>query len=232
MKILVCKHVPQEGMGYLETTFTENQVEYEYQELYNDHAPRRLRDYHGLIIMGGPMNVDQISEYPFLQLDYDYIEEALKMGIPVLGFCLGGQLIARVLGAKVVKNPEPELGWYDLKLTGMTDGRLFKDFPYQFKVFQWHQDTFEIPKDAKLLAGTKSCLNQAFSWGNKVFGLQFHLEVTTAMIQEWLQDQETLEQWGFKPGSVLKETTENIEQALSLCGVLGRNFINLLENND
>lgn len=163
MKILVCKHAAAEGMGYFEDLFTQRRVRYEYQELYQDPRPRPLQDYQGLIIMGGAMNVDQTTEYPFLKLDYHYISAGLKLGMPMLGFCLGGQLLARGLGAEVRRNPQPELGWYELQLLPSGSSGILKGFPEQFKVFQWHQDTFGIPTGAVHLATSPTCQNQAFS---------------------------------------------------------------------
>jgi GMP synthase (glutamine-hydrolysing) len=228
LKILVCKHAPQEGLGCLEELYPKLGIEYEYQELYHDLEPRSLTDYQGLVVMGGPMNVDQIQEYPFLKLDYSYIEKALILGLPMLGFCLGAQLLAKVLGAKVYKNPQPELGWYDLEMIAGADQGIFKGFPDHCKVFQWHGDTFELPQGAQLLASTANCKNQAFSWEENVYSLQFHLEVTATMIDEWLQDNATMTKWGFKPDPVKKATAQNIRAATALCSLLAQNFSAIL----
>jgi GMP synthase (glutamine-hydrolysing) len=231
MKILACTHVPQEGLGYFEELLPRLGVAYEYQELYQDPNPRPLKDYQGLIIMGGSMNVDQVQEYPFLRTDYQYIEEALKLGLPILEFCLGAQLLAKVLDAKVYKNSKPELGWYELDLVAGVDHRIFKGFPQHCKVFQWHGDTFDMPQGAQLLASTTSCKHQAFSWQEKAFGLQFHLEVTEAMINEWLQDTVTVNEWGFKPDLVKTATKQNIQGATGLCSQLGQNFIKIMRES-
>ncbi|HEX3043150.1 MAG TPA: type 1 glutamine amidotransferase [Bacillota bacterium] len=228
MKILVCKHAPAEGMGYFEELFAKRGINYEYQEVYQDSRPRPLEDYQGLILMGGPMNVDQIAEYPFLKLDYDYIATGLKLGMPMLGFCLGGQLLARGLGAEVRRNPQPELGWYDVELVAPENPGIFKGFPHRFKVFQWHGDTFAIPSGAIHLAKSILCKNQAFSWGQNVFGLQFHLEVTATMINDWLTDETTLKEWGFTPDPVKQDTTKYIQEAANLCERLFENFYECL----
>lgn len=234
MKILVCRHVPQEGLGYFETLFDRAGIEYHYQDLSRDTNPRPLKDYQGLIIMGGPMNVDQVEEYPYLKLDYDYIGEGLKLGMPMLGFCLGGQLLARSLGAKVTRNPQPELGWYELKMAEKIPAEkhgVLKNFPPCFKVFQWHGDTFEVPAGAECLASSALYPNQAFIWGEKVFGLQFHLEVTADMIAEWLEDEQTVRDWGFDARTVLEETRENIGTAMKLGERLFENFLGVLTRN-
>jgi GMP synthase (glutamine-hydrolysing) len=232
MKILACTHVPQEGLGYLEELLPQLGVTYEYQELYQDPHPRPLAGYQGLIVMGGSMNVDQVQEYPFLRTDYHYIEEALKLGMPILGFCLGAQLLAKVLGAKVYRNSQPELGWYDLNLVAAVDHKIFEGFPQRCKVFQSHGDTFDLPQGAQLLASTTGCKHQAFSWQEKAIGLQFHLEVTADMIKEWLQDTGTVKEWGFKPELVTVATAQNIQAATGLCSQLGRNFVKIMRESD
>ena len=231
MKILACTHIPQEGLGYLEELLPRLGVAYEYQELYQDSHPLPLKDYRGLIIMGGSMNVDQVQEYPFLRTDYHYIEEALKTDLPILGFCLGAQLLAKVLGEKVYKNSQPELGWYDLDLITSSESKIFQGFPQRCKVFQWHGDTFDLPQGAQLLASTTSCKNQAFSWQDRAFGLQFHLEVTVAMVDEWLQDTTTVKEWGFDPTPIKRATKQNIEGATALCSKLGQNFVNIMSQS-
>lgn len=234
MKILVCRHVPQEGLGYFETLFRLADIEYDYQDLSRDIVPRMLEAYQGLIIMGGPMNVDQVEEYPFLKLDYEYIDRGLKLGMPILGFCLGGQLLARALGAKVTRNPQPELGWYELQLTEEVPEEkrgVLKGFPSRFKVFQWHGDTFQLPAGADHLASSALCRNQAFAWGNQVFGLQFHLEVTAEMIAEWLEDEDTVRDWGFQAQDVFRDTRHNLGNAIKLGERLFENFQTILRQN-
>ena len=137
------------------------------------------------------MNVYEEDRYPFLKDEDLFIKEAIQRGKSVLGICLGAQLIAKALGAKVFKAPVKEIGWYDVSLTriGLRDP-LFSILPKTFPVFQWHEDTFEIPKAGKLIATSNSIPHQAFRYGEKVYGLQFHIEVTEEMIQEWVETYE------------------------------------------
>lgn len=158
---------------------------------------QKIDDVTHLVILGGPMNVYEEDCYPFLREEDLYIKEAIQRGKKILGICLGSQLIAKALGAKVFKAPMKEIGWYDVSLTeeGSLDP-LFSEFPKTFPVFQWHEDTFEIPKAGKLIATSSPTPHQAFRYGENVYGLQFHLEVTESMIREWMEA---------SPSSVSKE---------------------------
>ena len=127
----------------------------------------------------------------FSEIEDLFIKEAIQRGKSILGICLGAQLIAKALGAKVFKAPMKEIGWYDVSLTriGSRDP-LFSNLPKTFPVFQWHEDTFEIPKAGKLIATSTDVPHQAFRYGENVYGLQFHLEVTEEMIKEWIDTYE------------------------------------------
>jgi GMP synthase (glutamine-hydrolysing) len=228
LKILACTHGSNGRLGFFEEILPSLGVDYEYQELYLQPQPRSLIEYQGLIIMGGSMNVDQVREYPFLRTDYQYIETALKAGLPVLGFCLGAQLLAKTLGRRVYKNTKPELGWYDLEPARPADSKILNGFPAQCKVFEWHRDTFDLPGGAQLLASTDGCKNQAFAWREKAFGFQFHMEINAAMIDEWLADTRTVRNWGFDPDQIKTATAHNIQSASNLCMLLGQNFVKLL----
>jgi GMP synthase-like glutamine amidotransferase len=137
------------------------------------------------------MNVYEEDRYPFLRKEDLFIKEAIQRGKFILGICLGAQLIAKALGAKVSKAPVKEIGWYDVSLTrvGSRDP-LFSNLPKRFPVFQWHEDTFEIPKAGKLVATSSLVPHQAFRYGDNAYGLQFHLEVTEEMIREWMETYE------------------------------------------
>lgn len=211
-------------MGYFRDLFRNDGIGIDYQELFRDAAIRDLKNYQGLILMGGPMNVDQVDEYPFLKIDDEYIAAGLELGLPMMGFCLGGQLLAKGLGAEVKRNPKPELGWYELELTTPHPSGIFKGFPARCHVFQWHRYTFGIPPGAIRLAGSGVCENQAFSWDERVFGFQFHLEMTAEMVAEWLQDQTEVRSWGFHPEEIRRDTMEYINPSKNLAAILYQNF--------
>lgn len=142
----------------------------------------------GLVIMGGPMGVYEQDRYPFLKTELAFIRRFLKTGRPVLGICLGSQLIAAALGARVFPNKYKEVGWYPVRLTpaGRRDP-LLGAWGRGAEVFQWHGDTFTRPRGAALLARAPLCRHQAIRYRDDVYGLQFHPEVTAAMVREWLR---------------------------------------------
>jgi GMP synthase (glutamine-hydrolysing) len=141
--------------------------------------------------MGGPMNVEDYARYPFLLNELNLIENVLKEGKPVLGICLGAQLIAKALGGRVYPNQYKEVGWYPVSLTeeGMKDP-LFAGVPSHFDVLHWHGDTFDLPDGAIHLARSQRCEVQAFRWGYSTYAIQFHLEVTPQMVREWCSCEE------------------------------------------
>lgn len=188
-KVLVFQHVAHEILGTLNPVLKDAGLRLRYINFERTPHPKiQMKNYQALIILGGPMNVDQIDEYPFLALELDWILEAIQLKIPILGICLGAQLIAKALGAKVKKNPKKEIGWYQVSLNELAlSDRLFTHFSESEEVFQWHGDTFEIPQNAVKLASSKLCDNQAFKYQDNVYGLQFHLEVDLAMIERWLK---------------------------------------------
>ena len=143
-----------------------------------------LDDFDWLVIMGGPMNIYEETQHPWLAAEKSFITEAIKAGKVVLGICLGAQLIADVLGGKVTQNLHKEIGWYPVELTAAGEkSAVFASFPAQFPAFHWHGDTFAIPPGAVHLARSAACANQAFSYQERVIGLQFHLESSLESIQ-------------------------------------------------
>ena len=188
-KILVCQHVAYEILGTLNPLLKNRGFRIQYVN-FGRHPEQQpaIDKYHALIILGGPMNVDETKRYPHLAYEIKMIEQAMKLNIPVLGICLGAQLIARALGAKVSKNPQAEIGWYDINKTKLgEEEHVFKHFSANEKIFEWHSDTFEIPNGAAHLASSPTCDSQAFCYGENIYGFQFHLEVDQAMIERWMK---------------------------------------------
>ncbi len=188
--ILVVKHISIEGAGTLGEYLINNGRRIKTIELdKGDNLPASLKGIEAIVLLGGPMNVYEQDKYPFLKGEDILLKKALKERIPILGICLGAQLLAKALGAKVKKARQKEIGWYKLNLTkqGKKD-ILFKGIGKDFDVFQWHEDTFDIPENATLLATTKTCKNQAFKYGDNAYGLQFHIEVTFDMIKNWIKE--------------------------------------------
>jgi GMP synthase-like glutamine amidotransferase len=162
-------------------------VTVECADLYSAEAQADAAGADGLVFMGGPMCAN--DDLPYLRRELEIIRESAGRGQPMLGICLGAQLIAKALGGRVYRNPTPEIGWFDVELTaaGMADP-VFSRAAKRQPVFQLHQDTFELPKGAELLATSSACRHQAFRLGAKVYGVQFHPEVTPEMIEEWMND--------------------------------------------
>ncbi|MEL7450071.1 MAG: gamma-glutamyl-gamma-aminobutyrate hydrolase family protein, partial [Pseudomonadota bacterium] len=183
-------------------------------------AEPRLDGYDCLIVLGGPMNVGQVDEYPHLATEMRLIAEALDRGMPVLGICLGAQLMAAALGANVQANPAPEIGWYDVTPTehGESDP-LLAQFRNPEPIFQWHGDTFDIPPGAVHLAASDTCPNQAFRVGERSYGLQFHLEVDAPLVERWLTvplHVEELRRHRFDAERIREATRANIDASMDL----------------
>ncbi|MSU56035.1 MAG: type 1 glutamine amidotransferase [Candidatus Taylorbacteria bacterium] len=186
MKILIVQHVLHESPGYIAEYAKERGIALDVLELWKPYTIPNIKDYDALIILGGPMGVydDYLSKEDELRV----IKESIGR-LPILGICLGSQLLAHALGAKVYKNFKDgkrakEIGYYDMELTKEgSASALFKGFSSPFKVLQWHGDAFDLPEGATLLASSPLCENQAFSYKN-AFGTLFHMEFTPAMVKE------------------------------------------------
>ncbi len=186
--VLALLHVPHEGIGTIEDALRHVQMPFDVVELYCQ-LPRPLRPepLSGLVVMGGPMNVDETDRYPFLADEVKWIRQAVEAELPVLGVCLGSQLLAKALGSRVYPNRIKEIGWYDVEMTEAAKAdQLFGDCRPTETVFQWHGDTFDLPAGAVQLARSSQCENQAFRVGRAAYGLQFHLEVTPEIVNDWL----------------------------------------------
>jgi GMP synthase-like glutamine amidotransferase len=203
--VLVIKHVDIEGPGLIEDCLRQENIPHQILNLESGVRLPKLDHFTHIVILGGPMNVYEEDRYLFLRTEDFFIKEAIQRGKSILGICLGAQLIAKALGAKVFKSPVKEIGWCDVSLTriGSIDP-LFSQLPKRFSVFQWHQDTFEIPHGAILIATSAHVPHQGFRYGENVYGLQFHLEVTQQMIREWMETYEE-EFEGLEPPPLSKQ---------------------------
>ncbi|MBC8293679.1 MAG: gamma-glutamyl-gamma-aminobutyrate hydrolase family protein [Proteobacteria bacterium] len=187
-KILVFQHVAHELLGTLNPLLKDSGFRIRYVNFDRDPAARPSLDgYFGLVVLGGPMNVDQVNLYPFLAVEVELVAEALQRGMPVLGICLGSQILARALGAEVRPHHSKEIGWYQVNPTAAgADDPVFAGMSDTEHIFQWHGDTFDIPSGAVHLASSPDCENQAFRYGDTAYGFQFHLEVDRPMVERWL----------------------------------------------
>jgi len=187
-KLLVFQHAATEPLGVLDPMLRQRGFRIRYVNFARDPGARpEVGRYNGLVVLGGPMNVDQAERYPHLAVEIEAIREAMRRELPVLGICLGAQLLAAALGASVRPHTVREIGWHLLHPTeAARDDRLLRHFDGSQPVFQWHAYTFDLPRGALLLASTDSCTHQAFRFGERAYGLQFHLEADEALIRRWL----------------------------------------------
>ncbi|HET9870768.1 MAG TPA: type 1 glutamine amidotransferase [bacterium] len=185
MPTLTCfQHIDCEGPGTLQTVLEPLGFRLNILKPYRgDPVPAELGD--GLVVLGGPMGVYEREQYPWMEAELAAIRRALDASLPTLGVCLGSQMLAHAAGAQVFRGALPEVGWRPIALTpeGKKDA-LLEGLPGAFDVFHWHGDTFTLPKDAALLAGSDWFPHQIFRLG-KAYGFQCHLEVTEAMAREW-----------------------------------------------
>jgi GMP synthase (glutamine-hydrolysing) len=191
-RLLVFQHVASEPLGVLDPLLRASGMRIRYVNFArHPNTQVNVSKYSGLVVLGGPMNVDQSSRYPHLLHEIDIIKAALAREIPVLGICLGAQLLAAALGASVHPNPVREIGWYPLTLSAAAaSDPLFAHLGSEAEVFQWHAYTFTEPSDSVHLASTTNCANQAFRFKDFAYGLQFHLEVDASLIERWLKHSE------------------------------------------
>ena len=198
MNIHWLQHVPFEGLGSLQS----------WAQIYN-HKLLGTRFWAGdalpdprevklLIVMGGPMGVDDERRFPWLSDEKAFISAVIENHGAVLGICLGAQLLARVLGARVYTNEVKEIGWFPIRRASGVNPPFQQLVPEEVTVFHWHGDTFDLPPDANLLATSEACQNQAFVSGDRLMGLQYHLEMTVDGIENIVLncgDELTAEEW-------------------------------------
>jgi GMP synthase (glutamine-hydrolysing) len=184
MKIHAVIHGPTDGLGAIADWAQARGFAVTETHLYRGETLPPIEDVEFAILMGGAMNIYQHRDFPWLVPEKRWIAEAIAQGKRVLGVCLGAQLIADVLGAKVWQNPEKEIGWFPVRL--LANAGPLAALPDRLTAFHWHGDTFEIPAGAVRVAESDGCANQGFLFGDRVVGLQFHVEVLPATVAEFI----------------------------------------------
>ncbi|MBT3058860.1 MAG: gamma-glutamyl-gamma-aminobutyrate hydrolase family protein [Candidatus Thiodiazotropha sp.] len=179
MRAHYLQHVPFEGLGSIEDWLLLSGYEITATRFFESPDLPRLEEIDLLIVMGGPMSVNDEHAYPWLAKEKNFIRSVIDAGKPVLGICLGAQLIAASLGSEIYPNSVKEIGWFPISAVKSIPDSLFR-FPEETTVFHWHGETFDLPSGAVCTAKSKGCQNQAFQFGRKVIGLQFHLETTAS----------------------------------------------------
>lgn len=182
MKIHSLEHAPFEGPGRIAAWAAERGHSLARTALHDGEAPPALDAFDLLTIMGGPMSIHEHRNHPWLAMEKDFLKTAIAARKPILGVCLGAQLLADVLGGKVFQNPVKEIGWFPVRM--LDHGAPFAAFPERLTVMHWHGDTFTIPPGARRVAESDASANQAFVHGDRVVGLQFHIELEKVGIED------------------------------------------------
>jgi len=227
--VVIFQHVPFEGPGIIADMLEGRGVPFVIIRGYDDEVlPHTPAGYSAVISMGGPMSAN--DDLPYLQKEKVFLAQAVERGLPVMGICLGAQLLAASVGGKVYSGSRVEVGWGEVSLTG--DGRgdeLFAAVQDPLPVLHWHGETFDLPADSVLLASSDKYANQAFRLGTNAYGLQFHLEITGEMVQEWVEEDGELDAGKVTdPGAILSQTPVFLSRIqLNAALVFGR-FLDML----
>ena len=192
MRIHYFQHVPYETPANIFRWAEDRNIQIKGTHLYRGEPFPDFSSFDLLLIMGGPMGVYDEDRYPFLRKEKIFIENSITLSKKILGICLGAQLIAEVLGSKIYKCENKEIGWFPVYKTEESEkSRYFYDFPDKVEVFHWHGDTFDIPEGTRHIFYSEGCKNQAFeSEDGKIVGLQFHLEVDMKSVKKWIEEGE------------------------------------------
>lgn len=224
--ILSIQNTEIETLGNFKELFESDGYIIETVHVKKDNIPKELDKYAGIVILGGYMSV---YEYlPYLNEELVLINSANKLHVPLLGICLGSQLIAEALGGRVYKGKQKEIGWYDVVINNEGRNDIFRGISNsKIKVFQWHGDIFTLPSSAVLLASSNS-YPQVFRLGSSV-GILFHLEVTSRMIHEWANDYGSeMEEVGVSLDDILDGKNSEFGSLANYCKVVYENFSNMM----
>lgn len=185
--IAIFRHLECEGPGYFADFLNQHDLPHTLIRIdQDDPVPSSIEGYSALVFMGGPMSVN--DDLDWIAKELTLIQQAAKQNMPMLGHCLGGQLIAKALGGMITANPVKEIGWHSVaQQQNATADHWLAELPNDFEVFHWHGETFSIPQGAGLLLSSQYCENQAFAMGNTL-ALQCHVEMTTPMVKEWVSE--------------------------------------------
>ncbi|MBN1781847.1 type 1 glutamine amidotransferase [bacterium] len=184
MHIHFIQHVPFEDPAFISQWILKRQYRMTVTQVYRSVPFPSPDRFDGLVILGGPMGIGDSNRHPWMDKEFRFIENILKSEKPILGICLGAQMIAHVLGARVTGNPHREIGWFPVRLTESGKNHpCFQDMPETIMAFHWHGETFSMPDGAVHLAESDACRHQAFAFNSHVLGLQFHLESTADSIR-------------------------------------------------
>jgi GMP synthase-like glutamine amidotransferase len=234
MKPIVCvRHEDTDTLGVAMPVFEREGAEVRIVDAWNPSVEwdGMWKEASGIVVFGGEMNADATDHHPYLASERDLLGTAVDMNVPVLGVCLGGQLLARALGAEVTHAPVRELGFAAIHPTeAAADDPLLSVLADGDRMFEWHKDTFAIPEDAVLLATGDHVTNQAFRYGDRAWGIQFHPEVTASNLELWFgMVEDRLEpEWGRRPDDLRDEVHRLIPAQLKRAAVFFKRFADLV----
>jgi GMP synthase (glutamine-hydrolysing) len=214
-KIIVLQHHPAETLGTIADALESAALAWQYVRIHDGQAPpKEMRGAGGLVVMGGPQTVYQPDRYPYLRDELRLIEEALKENKPILGICLGSQLLAAALGAKVYRNTDREIGWYRVRLSDSAkDDRLMHGLATEFTAAHWHSDIFDLPAGATALASSDRTPVQSFRYREKAYGLLFHAEMTAEILAALIAEfGEGLKRVGIDGDAILADAPKHLPQ--------------------
>jgi len=204
---IILKHVPFEGPGIISTWLTSNNYVASVVNMFDNPSLPAVADVDFLIVMGGPMGVNDTSKYIWLETELLFIKECIAYNVPVIGICLGAQLIAKALGGNIYANESKEIGWYPVQFNNREIPEKLRSASIETAVFHWHGDTFTLPAGAKCLGSTSLTTNQMFLYKNYVLGIQFHAEMRPGDIETLVgacaDELNENDQSVMKPGQIL-----------------------------
>ncbi|MET3105796.1 GMP synthase-like glutamine amidotransferase [Oxalobacteraceae bacterium GrIS 2.11] len=184
--VLIIQQVLHDTPDYFADFLNEQQIPYEIRRMHDgDLPPATIAGYSGYCMLGGYMSVNDEDNYPFLRQEKALVREAMELDIPVIGHCLGGQLMSTALGGTVSPAHLAEIGWSSIQVADDDEALAWFGGHRTVEFFQWHNETFSIPYNARLIASTAHCRNQAFIIDGKHIGMQFHCEVNQTKVQHW-----------------------------------------------
>lgn len=231
-EVLVLQHLTCEPLGTIEEALRRASHTARFIRIQDGQpVPQGMGNSAALIIMGGPMGVYEQDRYPFLTDEIELIQHALKREIPILGVCLGAQLLASALGTEVRPGAHQEIGWHPVTLTPeAAEDALWHGMPSTFEGFHWHGDFLEKPDGAVILASSALTPHQAFRFGAAAYGLQFHLEVTEAVVRDWTTTfADKLAESGTKPDAILSGISEHLTPMQKIAHTVFDRWTALLE---
>ena len=229
--VTLLQHIHCETPGIISDCLQSADIDMRFVRTFERNPiPSNLDTQAGLIVMGGPMSVYDHDQFPFLLEEQRLIEEALKDDKPVLGVCLGSQLLAATLGAEVKSGAQKEIGWHPVTLTedAATDA-LWKELPARFTAYHWHGDVYDLPQGAVSLASSELTPCQGFRYGTNAYGFLFHMEVTEKIIENMVAEfQDELEEQCITAESIIQKTRDYLSALQTVGGRVFRRWVKLL----